>query len=72
VLADGLRARQRSGRRQPRADPLLVTSTDVDKVSGRRDNPTLDLALVDPLAPDKKSKIATLPAPPGGFLVLVR
>jgi len=40
---------------------LLVTSTDVDKVSGRRDNPTLDLALVDPLAPDKKSKIATLP-----------
>jgi len=40
---------------------LLITSTDVDKTSGPRENPTLDLALVDPLAPDKKVKVATLP-----------
>jgi dipeptidyl aminopeptidase/acylaminoacyl peptidase len=40
---------------------LLITSTDVDKTSGPRENPTLDLALVDPLAPDRKVKIATLP-----------
>jgi len=41
---------------------LLITSTDVDKTSGPRENPTLDLALVDPLAPDKAAKIATLPS----------
>ncbi len=42
-------------------DRLLVTSTDVDKTSGPRENPTLDLMLVDPLAPEKAVKIATLP-----------
>ena len=41
-------------------DALLVRSTDVDR-GGRRESPALDLALVDPLAPAKVRKIATLP-----------
>ena len=40
---------------------LLITSTDVDKNTGARENPTLDLTLFDPLAPERKTKIATLP-----------
>jgi len=60
LLTDSARANAPAAVNRARTR-LLVTSTDVDKVSGRRDNPTLDLALVDPLAPDKKSKIATLP-----------
>jgi len=40
---------------------LLVTSTDVDSTSGPRENPTLDLLLVDPLMPARVAKIATLP-----------
>jgi dipeptidyl aminopeptidase/acylaminoacyl peptidase len=40
---------------------LLITSMDVDKNAGTRENPTLDLALVDPLAPGRKTTVATLP-----------
>ena len=39
---------------------MLVESTDVDK-TGKRENPTLDLTLVDPLDPAKSRKLATLP-----------
>ena len=60
LLTDSARANAPAAVNRARTR-LLVTSTDVDKVSGRRDKPTLDLALVDPLAPEKKSKIATLP-----------
>lgn len=42
-------------------DRILITTTDVDRTSGPRENPTLDVALVDPLAPDKAMRIATLP-----------
>ena len=42
-------------------DRLLITSTDVDQTSGSRENPTLDLTLVDPLAPGRTVRIATLP-----------
>jgi dipeptidyl aminopeptidase/acylaminoacyl peptidase len=42
-------------------DRLLITSTDVDSTAGRRENPSLDLTLLDPLAPAKSVKIATLP-----------
>jgi Tol biopolymer transport system component len=42
-------------------DRLLVTVTDVDKTSGPRENPMLDLVLIDPLEPSKARKIATLP-----------
>ncbi|MET0732153.1 MAG: prolyl oligopeptidase family serine peptidase [Casimicrobiaceae bacterium] len=41
-------------------DYVLVESTDVDK-TGKRENPTLDLTLVDPLDPAKTRKLATLP-----------
>jgi dipeptidyl aminopeptidase/acylaminoacyl peptidase len=39
---------------------LLVGSTDLDK-TGRRENPTLDLSLLDPLNPSGMRKVATLP-----------
>jgi dipeptidyl aminopeptidase/acylaminoacyl peptidase len=42
-------------------DRLLVAVTDVDKTSGPRENPMLDLVLIDPLEPTKARKIATLP-----------
>jgi len=42
-------------------DRMLVASTDVDKAGGRRENPTLDVALVDPLDPAGARRIATLP-----------
>ena len=60
LLTDPVRANSAAAVNRAR-NRLLVTSTDVDKTSGPRENPTLDLALVDPLAPDKKAKIATLP-----------
>jgi dipeptidyl aminopeptidase/acylaminoacyl peptidase len=41
-------------------DRLLVASTDLDK-TGRRENPALDLSLLDPLNPSEPRKIATLP-----------
>ncbi len=42
-------------------DRLLVGSTDVDKAGSRRENPTLDVALVDPLDPSSVRKVVTLP-----------
>jgi dipeptidyl aminopeptidase/acylaminoacyl peptidase len=42
-------------------DRMLITSTDVDSTTGRRENPSVDLTLLDPLAPAKAVKIATLP-----------
>ena len=41
-------------------DRVLVDSTDVDK-SGRREAPTTDLVLLDPLAPTRARRIATVP-----------
>jgi len=41
-------------------DRLLVSSTDVDK-TGRRENPTVDVSMLDPLDPASARKIATLP-----------
>jgi dipeptidyl aminopeptidase/acylaminoacyl peptidase len=41
-------------------DYVLIESTDVDK-TGKRENPTLDLTLVDPLDPAKARRVATLP-----------
>ena len=52
LLTDAARSNRLQAMTRAR-DRLLVTSTDVDKTSGPRENPTLDLALVDPLAPDK-------------------
>ena len=43
-----------------RRDRLLVESTDVDK-TGRRENPFVDLTLVDPLRNGEPRKLATLP-----------
>jgi dipeptidyl aminopeptidase/acylaminoacyl peptidase len=40
---------------------MLVGSTDVDRSGARRENPTLDVTLVDPLDPAGAKKIATLP-----------
>jgi dipeptidyl aminopeptidase/acylaminoacyl peptidase len=60
LLTDPARVNSASAINRAR-NRLLITSTDVDKTSGPRENPTLDLALVDPLAPDKKVKVATLP-----------
>src|SRR5262245_31785592 len=60
LLTDSTRANAPAAVNRAR-NRLLVTSKDVDKVSGPRENPTLDLALVDPLAPEKKVKVATLP-----------
>ena len=57
---------QRLRQHQPLAinrarDRLLVGSTDVDKAGGRRENPTLDVALVDPLDPSAARRLVTLP-----------
>ena len=41
-------------------DRLLVASTDLDR-TGRRENPTLDLSLVDPFGAGPARRIATLP-----------
>lgn len=42
-------------------DRMLVGSTDVDRSGGRRENPTLDVTLLDPLEPAGATKVATLP-----------
>ena len=60
LLTDPARIHQPAGLTRAR-DRMLVSSTDVDKASGRREDPTLDLTLVDPLAPARAQKIATLP-----------
>ena len=60
LLTDPVRANSAVATNRAR-NRLLITSTDVDRTTGRRENPTLDLSLVDPLAPGKARKIATLP-----------
>jgi dipeptidyl aminopeptidase/acylaminoacyl peptidase len=59
LLTDAARKNDFAGVTRAR-DRMLVESTDVDK-SGRREDPTLDLALVNPLEPASARKLATLP-----------
>src|SRR6185312_9963314 len=59
LLTDTARKNDFAGMTRAR-DRMLVESTDVDK-SGRREDPTLDLALVNPLEPASARKLATLP-----------
>ncbi|MEP7276188.1 MAG: prolyl oligopeptidase family serine peptidase [Betaproteobacteria bacterium] len=59
LLTDANRKHQVGGVTRAR-DYLLLESTDVDK-TGKRENPTLDLTLLDPLAPGMSRKLATLP-----------
>ena len=59
LLTDAARKNDFAGMTRSR-DRMLVESTDVDK-SGRREDPTLDLALVNPLEPASARKLATLP-----------
>jgi dipeptidyl aminopeptidase/acylaminoacyl peptidase len=59
LLTDAARKHEAAGITHAR-DRLLVESTDVDK-TGRRENPTSDIVLIDPLHPDDARKVATLP-----------
>src|SRR6266542_4391216 len=59
LLTDANRKHEPAGITHAR-DYILVESTDVDK-TGKRENPTLDLALIDPLDPAKARKVVTLP-----------
>jgi len=59
LLTDAARKNELAGITHAR-DQLLVESTDLDK-TGRREDPTVDLSLVDPLDPTKRRKLATLP-----------
>ena len=58
-LTDAARKHEVGGITHAR-DRLLIESTDVDK-TGRRENPTLDVALVDPLDETHSRRLATLP-----------
>ena len=60
LLTDSARQHQPLAFNRAR-DRLLVGSTDVDKAGGRRENPTLDVALVDPLDPSAARRLVTLP-----------
>ena len=60
LLTDPARAHQFLAINRTR-DRLLLGSTDVDRPGTRRENPTLDVTLMDPLAPSLARKIATLP-----------
>jgi dipeptidyl aminopeptidase/acylaminoacyl peptidase len=59
LLTDAARKHGPAGLTRGR-DYLLVESTDVDR-TGRRENPTTDLSLLDPLDPAASRRIATLP-----------
>lgn len=59
LLTDAARKNELVGITHAR-DRLLVESTDLDK-TGRREDPTVDLSLVDPLDPTKRRKLGTLP-----------
>jgi len=59
LLTDPSRKHDASGWTHAR-DRLLIASTDVD-ATGKRENPTTDLTLLDPLDPARSRKIATLP-----------
>lgn len=59
LLTDATRKNEFAGVTHAR-DRMLVDSTDVDK-TGRREDPTTDVTLVDPLQRAKPHKLATLP-----------
>jgi dipeptidyl aminopeptidase/acylaminoacyl peptidase len=59
LLTDPARKHSPGGATHAR-DYLLLESTDVDR-TGRREHPTTDLTLLDPLDPAKSRRIATLP-----------
>src|SRR5947207_8646259 len=59
LLTDATRKNTSAGLTHAR-DFLLLESTDVDK-AGKRENPTLELSLLDPLDPPKSRRVATLP-----------
>jgi len=59
LLTDANRKHEVGGITHAR-DYVLLDSTDVDK-TGKRENPTLDLSLVDPLDAARTRKLATLP-----------
>ncbi len=59
LLTDANRKHEPAGMTHAR-DYLLVESTDVDR-TGKREHPSVDVALVDPLDPAKSRKVATLP-----------
>jgi dipeptidyl aminopeptidase/acylaminoacyl peptidase len=59
LLSDANRKNESAGMTRAR-DFLLVETTDVDK-TGKRENPTLELSLLDPLDPSKSRIVATLP-----------
>ena len=60
LLTDAKRTHQALAVNRAR-DRLLIGSTDVDTTGGRRENPTLDVTLLDPLDPGAARRIATLP-----------
>jgi len=59
LLTDAARKNEFAGVTHAR-DRMLVDSTDVDR-TGRREDPTTDLALVDPLQRARPRNVATLP-----------
>ncbi len=59
LLSDANRKNDAAGMTHAR-DFLLVETTDIDR-TGKRENPTLDLSLLDPLDPTKSRRVATLP-----------
>ena len=59
LLTDLARRHQPAGMTRSR-EFILIESTAVDQ-TGKRENPTLDLSLVDPLDPARSRRIATLP-----------
>jgi dipeptidyl aminopeptidase/acylaminoacyl peptidase len=59
LLSDANRKNESAGMTRAR-DFLLLETTDVDK-TGKRENPTLELSLLDPLDPSKSRRLATLP-----------
>ena len=60
LLTDASRVHQALAVNRAR-DRLLIGSTDVDRSGGRRENPTLDVTLIDPLDPATAKKVVTLP-----------
>jgi dipeptidyl aminopeptidase/acylaminoacyl peptidase len=60
ILLTDERRKNDAGRFTHARDRLLVKIADVD-ATARRENPTTDIALLDPLDPAKSRKVATLP-----------
>jgi hypothetical protein len=59
LLSDANRKNDAAGMTHAR-EFLLVETTDIDR-TGKRENPTLELSLLDPLDPSKSRRVATLP-----------